>query len=115
LPEIVFDFLETLIRLGGSGNIYDVAAVSGYTTSTFKRLSSAIQARGWMMLPFATKHKALYVITERGKIAHAIEVGRRTKARALGRRFVGQTYEDFGVPTSSAAYRQELRRLQAAE
>lgn len=58
----------------------DIAVEAGYAVSSLFRYMKALELMGWVERPFVNR----YMITERGKIAFAIEIGRMTKLRSQG-------------------------------
>jgi hypothetical protein len=80
MPNVVFCVLMALVKDGGIANIYQLVAGSGYEHSYVWTIMSGLRERCWVYKP--TWHS--YGITERGKIALAIEVGIRARAAARG-------------------------------
>lgn len=80
MPETVFSILGALILIGGHGDSHQIAEASGYEIGSYMRFSGTMKRLGWI-----ERRAGLIHITERGKIAHAIEVGRRTKIRGQRR------------------------------
>lgn len=81
--RFLFDTLEAIVLIGGHGTIVQISAASGYEPSGFQRYSLRMQRTDLIDAPFGKyAHPGVYVITERGKIALAIEMGCRTRARA---------------------------------
>lgn len=78
MPDAVLAILMALINLGDAGTRYQIIAESGYDSHNY--IMPRLLERNWILQPFV----GLWIITERGKIAVAIEVGRRTKARFNG-------------------------------
>jgi DNA-binding IclR family transcriptional regulator len=80
VPDMAMAILGALVELGKPASLSEIIAASGYEYGSFYRAAGPIMRHGWMRKPFNGR----YEITERGKIALAIEIGRRTKARSLG-------------------------------
>lgn len=79
MREVTFCILMALVQLGGLADVGALIRRAGYTRSKFQVLAwPVIRANQWAHKVQAGR----YEITERGKIALAIEVGRRTKRRA---------------------------------
>lgn len=70
--------LEALVALGGAGSRYQIRAYSGYDS---EHCTAMLRALGWIETP----HVGMFVITERGKIALAIDMGRKSRAVTEGR------------------------------
>lgn len=77
MPDAVFAILGALVRLERESRAWEIADVAGYSINYFARIKFVLFDRGWIERPFAMSYR----ITERGKIALAIETGRRTKRR----------------------------------
>jgi len=79
MPDVVFAILGALVRLGRADRAWSIAEVSGYSSNYFARVKPDLLMLGWIERPFSMNYR----ITERGKIALAIETGRRTRRRRL--------------------------------
>lgn len=79
MREVTFCILMALVQLGGLAEGAALIRRAGYTRSKFRVVAwPQIRAYQWAL----KARSGRYEITERGKIALAIEVGRRTKRRA---------------------------------
>ena len=78
MPIVYFAILQALVRLGGGGRTRDVAEVAGYAYNGFSIYRPKLVKNHW-----ADCRHGFWVITERGKIALAIEVGRQAKRRGI--------------------------------
>ena len=56
----------------------DIAIDAGYAISSLFRYMKALEHMGWIDRPFANRYR----LTERGKIAFAVQTGRITRLRA---------------------------------
>ena len=75
MPEAVFCILRAMTLIGDISHRKEIANAAGYETLTFVRYASSMIRAGFIVKPFAGK----FAITEKGKIALAIEMGRRSK------------------------------------
>jgi DNA-binding IclR family transcriptional regulator len=91
MPHLVFAILGALVERDGLGRVVQIMAASGYELTSVQRAIIPMVKQGWVARPF----QGLWILTERGKIAFAIETGRRTKARARGEHYAAQPYRDF--------------------
>lgn len=83
MPKFVYALLMTMARetpMDGWWTMAAACAAVDYHPSMFKKCIAGIVDRGWISRPVSYGR---FQITERGKIAVAIECGRR---RRLGRR-----------------------------
>jgi hypothetical protein len=80
MPHAVFCMLMAIVECGGFASIHQIMAASGYEQSYISTFKMKLVQRGWMDNPT----RSIYAITERGKIALAIEVGIRARAAANG-------------------------------
>ena len=77
MSEVVFCILMALIEYQGTAHFSDIECASGFTSDSFYGQARRLLSRGWISHPYY----GCWMITERGKIALAVEVGRRTKQR----------------------------------
>lgn len=94
MPEVVFAILLALCE--GEMDRYEISAATGYADGYMGLVSQGMVERGWVGSHYCSssdrvrksgggrKAGSKWWITERGKIAVAIEVGRRAKERACG-------------------------------
>jgi hypothetical protein len=80
MPHAIFCMLMAIVECGGFASIHQIMAASGYEKSYVSTFKAKLMQRGWMYMP----NSRLFGITERGKIALAIEVGIRARAAANG-------------------------------
>ncbi len=90
MPDAVLAILMALVNMGGTGSRHEVGVVSGYEGS-LDYIPARLFERGWIVGRYMRK----WQITERGKIAVAIEMGRRSRARALGYRASTPPVSDY--------------------
>lgn len=95
MPEIFFCVLGALIKMEGSGDNRTIAAYSGYEEETVRRALRQLITAGLV----ERVQQGIYMISERGKIAQAIQVGRK---RRQGRGAVG-LWRDFGKASTRRA------------
>ena len=74
MPCALFAFLGALVQLGGSATTRDMADVSGYSSRYFWKFLPEMEQAGWVDYTAGRR-----ILTERGKLAFAIESGRRVK------------------------------------
>lgn len=99
MPECVFSIISAILLAGNGCTRTNIVAYSGYEEGSIRRFRRTMSRAGWL-----SKNANLWFVTERGKIAHAIETGRRTKA--AGRyRYRPQTVRAF--ERRHAGWRQE--------
>ena len=82
MPDVVFAILGALVRCNGWASVAMIVEVSGYSRQTFEAARPGLMRRSWT----GRSGGELY-ITERGKLALAIETGRRTKRRGQRTRY----------------------------
>lgn len=80
VKEAAFCFLSALVMHGGEADAAQISEASGYAFERYQVVSNKMIANCLLRKPWAGR----WQITERGKIALAIETGRRTKRRLLG-------------------------------
>jgi hypothetical protein len=73
----MFCVLMALVKCDGKAGVYTLDEESGYSRTTIIKHCKALIERGWIV----RFHHGPWYITERGKIALAIEVGRRSKKK----------------------------------
>ncbi len=83
--------LGALIEIDRPATIAEIIAASGYEEGSVRRVVIPLRRWGLVDKPFLGR----YIIAERGKIALAIEVGRRTKSRGRGLAVVTQSFSSF--------------------
>lgn len=83
MPQIVFDIIATLLQMQGEGSMVQIEDQSGYRANNIFQYTGRMQRAGWI-----EKRHHRWFLTERGKIAHAIETGRKTKARIKRQKFL---------------------------
>jgi len=83
MPDCILAIMLGILEFETTGaKLHQIAAASGYEPGTAHRLQLPLIRRGWAVrLDFANR----WWVTERGKIAVAIEIGRRSRARAENR------------------------------
>ena len=79
MPELVFTILGALIAIGGGGNHIAVEEASGYSYPSIYLIAPSMVRHGVIGQKWGR-----YWITERGKIAWAIESVRRQRKMANG-------------------------------
>ena len=89
VPECVFSILSAILLAGNGCTRTNIVAYSGYEESSIRRFLGTMTRVGWI-----SKNANLWFVTERGKIVHAVETGRRTKARGCYH-YRGQTVMEF--------------------
>jgi hypothetical protein len=82
MKQAVFDLLQTLIVGEQPLSIYEIEDISGYSISTFYLHKLEMRRMGWM-IGNGAGYSNKFEITELGKIAYAIEAGRKVKQRAV--------------------------------
>jgi hypothetical protein len=75
MPEVVFCYLMAMVKLDRDARAQEISEVAGYSSTGFQGVFQPMERRGWVVRPLVNR----YMITERGKIALAIEVGRRAR------------------------------------
>lgn len=93
MPEVIFVIMQAMANIGIADR-FGIEAETGYHWRYFYRNMPSIFRRAWVYRPCW----GYYALTERGKIALAIEMGRRTKARAAEQGMPGyrrQKVRDF--------------------
>jgi hypothetical protein len=90
MPEPVFAILGAILLVGGYATGAQVVAYSGYENGSMQRYLGTMKRLGWL-----EKNSGVWFITERGKIVHAVETGRRTKARGGSVRYRAQPSNEF--------------------
>lgn len=79
MSEIVFCILMALVRCGGLAPLWEVEDVSGYDISGKNFRAIKILKELGLIEHYRYRRPGSLVITEKGKIALAIEVGKRTR------------------------------------
>jgi hypothetical protein len=90
MPHMMFCMLAAILRLGGHAEAYDVIELSGYPMQSLASQIRTAKDLGWI-----ERRSGLYWLTERGKIALAIEEGRQSSARARGQKHRWFNYAKF--------------------
>ena len=86
MPDYILAILLAVVEYGdGGATLTEIIVASGYLSGTVYRAAPGLLDRGWIARP---SYGRRWFATERGKIAVAIEVGRRAKAVA-GHRMKG--------------------------
>ena len=80
MPEAAFCILMALVEYVGYASTHQISAASGYDVTRYWYMIKRLEDRGCVFKPF----NGGWIITERGKIAVAIEVGRRARAVSSG-------------------------------
>lgn len=91
LPDVIYCVLAAIIECGGEASETQITVVSGYSKGTFGGLKHMMQGAG--LLAGALRYG--WIITERGKIALAIEMGQRARARSAGRQRKAMSIRKF--------------------
>jgi hypothetical protein len=102
MPPAVFSILMALVEYGGSASRAEIEAASGYGANYTSQLMWGLRNRGWTWSVKGRRGSAIS-ITELGKIALAIEVGRRSKMIAQGRRVTMPGTKTFFSPVRRLA------------
>jgi hypothetical protein len=71
-----FVILDTLAREGQPMSSFDLTYISDINQRYLYNEAKVLTSAGFLCKP----HQGLYILTERGKIAHAIQVGRNARA-----------------------------------
>lgn len=104
MPHMMFCMLMAILRLGGHAAAHDLIEVSGYQAASLGGTIRTAKDLGWI-----ERRSGLYWLTERGKIALAIEEGRQTSARARGVKHKWFHYDKFQELNNAARRKQEGR------
>lgn len=84
MPRAMYCLLGAMLREPDKAwRRADIAIDAGYAVSSLFRYMRALELMGWVSRPFVNQ----YMITERGKIAFAIETGRMTRLRGQGLKY----------------------------
>ncbi len=82
MPEVVFCILMALLEYDSEASVHEMSAASGYDVGKYMKVVTRMMVLGWVVKPWNGR----WSITERGKIAVAIEVGCRARSAASGTR-----------------------------
>lgn len=82
MPDTVFVILGALVACDGHAKAGVVADAAGYSSVSLFIVRGAAVSAGLIATPGG--HDATWYITERGKIAYALESGRRVRCVARG-------------------------------
>lgn len=88
MPEVLFCIMKALIEGGDFLKVEQISAYSGYEIGTIRRAIPVMLGLNWVVRP----QPGIYALAERGKMALAIQVGRKSR-HGIGAAQV--TFRDF--------------------